>query len=70
MPELLPTVSHIYQNHALDSTLWQRYVPRSDDIVVTSSYKIVVTSSYKSGTTWVQAILAHLILGTHSIPDT
>ena len=62
MPELLPTVSHIYQNHAVDSTLWQRYVPRSDDIVV--------TSSYKSGTTWVQAILAHLILGTHSIPDT
>jgi aryl sulfotransferase len=61
MSERLPTVSHIYQNYVLDSTLWQRYLPRSDDIVV--------TSSYKSGTTWVQAILAHLILGTRSIPD-
>jgi aryl sulfotransferase len=61
MSELLPTISHIYQNHVLDSTLWQRYVPRNDDIVV--------TSSYKSGTTWVQAILAYLIHGTHAIPD-
>ena len=61
MSELLPTVSHIYQNYALDSTLWQRYRPRADDIVV--------TTSYKSGTTWVRTILAHLILGTHAIPD-
>lgn len=61
MSEPLPTVRHIYHNYAIDSTVWQRYVPRSDDIVV--------TTSYKSGTTWVQAILAHLILGTHSIPD-
>jgi len=56
-----PTVSHIYQNHHIDSTLWQHYRPRADDIVV--------ATSYKSGTTWTQAILAHLILGTHAIPD-
>ncbi len=57
----LPSVRHIYQNHLLDSSVWQRYVPRSDDIVV--------ATSYKSGTTWVQAILANLILGTHAIHD-
>jgi aryl sulfotransferase len=61
MLEPLPTVRHTYQNHLLDSTLWQRYVPRSDDIVV--------ATSYKSGTTWLQAILANLILGTHATHD-
>ena len=34
---LLPTVVHTYQNHTLDSTLWQRFTPRDDDIVVATS---------------------------------
>lgn len=55
-----PEVLHIYQNHLLDSTRWAQYVPRDDDIVI--------ASSYKSGTTWSQAIVAHLILGTASVP--
>lgn len=58
--EVLPAVLHTYQNHTLDSTLWQHFSPRDDDIVV--------ATAYKSGTTWVQAILAHLILGTDTIP--
>lgn len=61
MSETLPEVSHIYQNHLLDSTLWQRYVPRPDDIVI--------STSYKSGTTWMQTIAAHLVLGDGSVPN-
>lgn len=58
---ILPRVLRTYQHHHLDSTVWQRFVPRDDDIVI--------ATSYKSGTTWTQAILAYLILGTQSIPD-
>lgn len=61
MPGPLPEVIHTYQNHLLDSTRWRHFVPRDDDIVI--------TTSLKSGTTWTQAIVAHLILGTASIPD-
>jgi aryl sulfotransferase len=55
-----PEVLHTYQNHHLDSTRWAQFVPREDDIVI--------ATSYKSGTTWMQAIVAHLILGTASVP--
>jgi len=58
---MLPQVLHTYQHHTLDSTVWQRFVPRDDDIII--------ATSYKSGTTWTQAIVAHLILGTQAIPD-
>jgi aryl sulfotransferase len=51
---------HTYQNHLLDSTRWHHFVPRDDDIII--------TTSYKAGTTWTQAIVAHLILGTQAIP--
>jgi aryl sulfotransferase len=61
MSESLPEVTRIYQHHTLDSTRWHHFVPRTDDIVV--------ATSYKSGTTWVQAILAHLIVGTQAIPN-
>jgi len=44
-----------YRNHHLDSTRWEGFVPRDDDIVV--------TTAYKAGTTWTQRILASLILG-------
>jgi aryl sulfotransferase len=48
-----PIVRHIYQNHALDSTRWDHYTPRADDIVI--------ATPYKSGTTWMQLIVMHLI---------
>jgi aryl sulfotransferase len=53
MPKELPKVTRTYQNHTLDSTRWQRYQPRSDDI-------IIVTSP-KSGTTWMKEIVGQLI---------
>jgi aryl sulfotransferase len=61
MSNALPAVLHTYQNHLLDSTRWRPFVPRDDDIVI--------TTSLKSGTTWTQTIVAHLIMGTASIPD-
>lgn len=48
-----PRVRHIYLNHHLDSTRWECYMPRDDDIII-STYM-------KSGTTWMQAIVLHLI---------
>jgi aryl sulfotransferase len=56
----LPQISHIYQNHHLDSTRWERFVPRDDDIVI--------STSYKSGTTWTQMIVAGLVFGAEEAP--
>lgn len=53
LPNPLPTVTHIYQNHHLDSTRWNEFHPRNDDIVI--------STSYKSGTTWTQGILQQLV---------
>jgi aryl sulfotransferase len=41
------------QNHHFDSRRWDQVEPRDDDIVI--------ASPYKSGTTWLQAIVAHLL---------
>jgi aryl sulfotransferase len=53
MSKSLPKVTHIYQNHHLDSTRWECYRPRTNDIVI--------ATSYRSGTTWVQEIVRRLI---------
>jgi aryl sulfotransferase len=49
----LPQRTHIYQNHHFDSTRWDYFDSRNDDIVI--------ATSYKAGTTWTQAIVAHLL---------
>ena len=55
-----PERTREYRNHHLDSTRWDNFVPRDDDIFV--------TTAYKAGTTWTQRILAALILGPEPLP--
>src|SRR5215216_5064385 len=54
MSNSLPKVIHVYQNHHLDSTRWERYAPRVGDIVI--------STSIRSGTAWTQQIVRQLIL--------
>jgi len=49
-----PKVTRCYQNHHLDSTRWEGYTPRDDDLIV--------TTSYKSGTTFTQQILYNMLV--------
>jgi len=51
----LPLLTRSYQNHHLDSTRWELYQPRPDDIII--------TTAYKAGTTWTQDIFYELIYG-------
>lgn len=56
----LPKRTRIYQNHHFDSTRWDYFEWRDDDIVV--------ATSYKAGTTWTQAIVAHLLFADGNLP--
>lgn len=60
MSSALPMRTHTYQNHVFDSTYWDLYAPRPDDIII--------TSSYKSGTTWTQNIVLQLIFWGQPVP--
>ncbi|MCO6428918.1 sulfotransferase domain-containing protein [Nitrosomonas communis] len=55
-----PERTRIYQNHHFDSTRWDYFEARDDDIVV--------ATSYKAGTTWTQAIVAHLLFPDGNLP--
>jgi hypothetical protein len=55
-----PERTHEYRNHHLDSTRWDRFTARDDDIFV--------TTAYKAGTTWVQRIVAALVFGGAPLP--
>ncbi len=59
MPDL-PERSRIYQCHHFDSTRWDYLDRRPDDIII--------ATSYKAGTTWTQAILAHLLFPSGDFP--
>lgn len=48
-----PQVTRHYQSVVMDSARWDHFTPRSDDIVI--------TTSYKAGTTWMQGICAALV---------
>ena len=61
MTDATPAITRTYQSHHLDSTRWQRFRPRPDDIVV--------ATPYKSGTTWMQTIVLHLIFGDLVLRD-
>ncbi|MFQ5565887.1 MAG: sulfotransferase domain-containing protein [Paracoccaceae bacterium] len=49
-----------YRNHHIDSTRWDGFTPRADDIVI--------ATSYKAGTTWTQAIVANILFPDQSFP--
>ena len=53
MPRAEPSRRHVYQNHHLDSTRWNHFEHRPDDIII--------STSYKAGTTWMQAIVGALL---------
>jgi aryl sulfotransferase len=61
MTEQLPKVIHTYQFHSLDSTRWQHYQPRLDDIVI--------STSLKSGTTWMLEIVRQLVFLGQDVPE-
>jgi aryl sulfotransferase len=56
---VLPERTRVYQNHHLDSTRWDAYQKRPDDIIV--------STSYKAGTTWTQRIVSLLVLGREPV---
>jgi aryl sulfotransferase len=54
-PAAWPVKTREFQNHHFDSTIWNEFVFRDDDIII-GSYA-------KSGTTWTQQIVGQLIFG-------
>jgi len=56
----LPRRTRVYQNHHFDSTRWDYFECRPDDVVI--------ATSYKAGTTWTQSIVAHLLFPDGELP--
>jgi aryl sulfotransferase len=56
----LPQRTRTYQNHHFDSTRWDYFERRADDVVI--------ATSYKAGTTWTQSIVAHLLFPDGALP--
>ncbi len=56
----VPERTRVYQCHHFDSTRWDYFEPRDDDIII--------ATSYKAGTTWAQAIIAHLLFPDGDFP--
>ena len=50
-----PRKTREFQNHHMDSTIWNRFAFRPDDVII-STYA-------KSGTTWTQQIVGQILLG-------
>ncbi|WP_428264356.1 sulfotransferase domain-containing protein [Haliangium sp.] len=61
MSPRLPERTRVYQNHHMDSTIWDEVVPRDDDIII--------ATAYKAGTTWTQQIVAMLLFQGHDPPQ-
>jgi aryl sulfotransferase len=60
MPER-PKVTREYNSAILDSTYWNHFTPRDDDIVI--------STSMKAGTTWMQRICAALVFQTAELKE-
>jgi aryl sulfotransferase len=59
-PRDRPRRTRLYQNHHFDSTRWDYFERRPDDIVI--------ATSYKAGTTWTQSIVGHLLFPDGELP--
>jgi aryl sulfotransferase len=59
--DVLPQHTRTYQHHHLDSTRWERFIPRDNDIII--------STPYKSGTTWMQEIVVQLIFLDRDVPS-
>jgi aryl sulfotransferase len=57
----LPLRNRVYQCHHFDSTRWDYYTPRDNDIII--------ATSYKAGTTWTQGIVANLLFPDGNFPE-
>lgn len=55
-----PPARRVYRCHHFDSTRWDHFRRRPGDIVI--------ATSYKAGTTWTQAIVAHLLFWGQEMP--
>lgn len=55
-----PQLLHTYQSYIQDSTRWEQFSPRNDDIVI--------SSPPKTGTTWTQEIILSLVFLGQEIP--
>jgi len=53
MSTATPKIEHVYKSALVNSTRWENFIPRNDDIII--------TTSYKAGTTWMQGICAALV---------
>src|SRR3954471_15472859 len=60
MTPAAPERTREYRNHHLDSTRWDGFAVRDDDIFI--------ATAYKAGTTWTQRILAALVFGPQPLP--
>ena len=58
----LPVLTRHYQNVLIESERWNSFVPRNDDIII--------STSYKAGTTWLQGICATLVYQSPDPPGT
>ena len=56
----LPEVTRHYESVLVDSTRWQQFAPRTNDIII--------STAYKAGTTWMQGICAALIFQSPDPP--
>ena len=56
----LPERRREYRSYIFDSRNWDRFAPRSGDVVI--------STSYKSGTTWMQNIVVRLVYGWGEVP--
>ena len=56
----LPRRENIYQNHHMDSTRWNWFTPRDDDIII--------ATSYKAGTTFTQTIVGNMLFPDGDLP--